>query len=90
MSQHLHSQGRQKHQVSLSISLDSVRILDHEVDEERRDIRGSVYICMPHTDLNKDGGHHLVFINNCVIYFLTHYRIVTVYLYNVYIIVQNI
>lgn len=54
MSQHLHLQGRQKHPVSL----DSVRILDHEADEDGSGIRAAVYIRMLHPDLNKDGGHH--------------------------------
>ena len=54
MSQHLHLQGRQKHPVSL----DSVRILDHEADEDGSGIRAAVYIRMLHPDLNKDRGHH--------------------------------
>ena len=40
------------------VSLDSLRILDHKADEDRRGIRESVYIRMLHLDLNKDRDHH--------------------------------
>ena len=43
MLQHLHLQGRQKHEVSL----DSVRILDCEADEGRRGIRVGVHLHAP-------------------------------------------
>ena len=54
VSQHLHLKGRPPHQVSM----DSIKILDREHLWFQRGLKKSVYIRMPHTDLNRAVGCH--------------------------------
>ena len=43
------------------VSLDSVKILYCEADEDRRAVMVSVYMHMLHCELKKDGGCHQLF-----------------------------
>jgi hypothetical protein len=52
VSQHLHLDGRPKHQMSL----DDITILDREQRWFERGIKEAAYIRLLHPDLNRDGG----------------------------------
>ena len=54
VSQHLHLRGRPQHHVSL----EKIKILDHDDDWLRRGIKESIYIRALKPDLKRDGGRH--------------------------------